>query len=212
MAQSEQPLYPKLSSIYNKIMQLAIAIALIIVLLNVLLFNHQQNSENIEQHFKRVGNEYSSQAATALTVLFAKNDKQGIQDYIDQLSSSDAINSVHFYDHSGQLIFHSQSAKSIRALFGIEARQMNNSGQFIPFVKEIRAQGVNVNELSEQALQGYLRLTIAKSYLVDNLNASNDKAGELFRIMLVLAGVVGFLLTRGLNRFSRQGFRLGDKS
>ena len=45
MTQTEQPLYPKLSSIYNKIMQLAIAIAFIIVLMNLWLYSQTMNKQ-----------------------------------------------------------------------------------------------------------------------------------------------------------------------
>ena len=206
MAKSEQPLYPKLSSIYNKIMQLAIAIALIIFLLNILLFNHQKNSSIIEQHFAELGDEYSAQAAMAVSVLFAKNDKQGLQAYIDEMSASQLIDALHFYDPTGQLLFHSKSAQSMRALYGIEQQKMNKSEQFIPFVTEVR------DGVSPGHVQGYLRLTLEKKHLVDQLQLSNDQSSEMYRLMLVLAGLVGFLLTRGLNRFSRQGYRVGKSN
>ena len=46
------------------------------------------------------------------------------------------------------------------------------------------------------------------SYLIDILAKTDDDQQALFRLMLLLAGLVGFLLTRGLNRFSRRGYRL----
>ncbi|WP_440875707.1 AhpA/YtjB family protein [Thalassotalea sp. PLHSN55] len=203
MTQSEQPLYPKLSSIYNKIMQLAIAIALIIVLLSILVFNQQSNSDNIEQHFNHVAHEYSGQAALAISALLVKKDNQALQDYIDELAlSSEVIHNVHIYGVSGQLLFSSDAAQSIRALYGIEQHKINNGELYIPFVEELRADN----------LQGYLRLTLVKEQLVTRLNHANNESSEMFRIMLALAGIVGFLLTRGLNRFSRQGYRLAKET
>ena len=58
MKQIEQPLYPKLSSIYNKIMQLAIAIVLIIVLLNLWLASSNQSKDSIEEHFYVLGEQH----------------------------------------------------------------------------------------------------------------------------------------------------------
>jgi membrane protein len=71
----------------------------------------------------------------------------------------------------------------------------------VPFVSEIR----------KERLIGYVRLTLDKNYLTTKLLKNNDQQFTLLRLMMIIAGVVGFLLTRGLNRFSRQGFRLVDK-
>jgi hypothetical protein len=35
---------------------------------------------------------------------------------------------------------------------------------------------------------------------------------ELMRLMTLIAVVIGFFLTRGFNRFSRQGFRMNKKT
>ena len=72
MTQPEQPLYPKLSSIYNKIMQLAIAIAFIVVLMNLWIYSQTKNKQSIEQHFFEVGQQYLHQATSGLSVLISK--------------------------------------------------------------------------------------------------------------------------------------------
>jgi membrane protein len=75
---------------------------------------------------------------------------------------------------------------------------LNKSETSVPFVGEIR----------KESLVGYVRLTLDKQYLTNKLLENNDQQFTLLRLMMIIAGVVGFLLTRGLNRFSRQGFRL----
>jgi len=72
-----------------------------------------------------------------------------------------------------------------------------------PFVEEIRH-----SDSGSHNPHGYLRFTIEQSYLTDILAKSDEEQQSLLRLMLLLAGVVGFLLTRGLNRFSRRGYRL----
>jgi membrane protein len=67
-----------------------------------------------------------------------------------------------------------------------------------------------VSEIRKDVLVGYVRLTLDKTYLTTKLLKNNDQQFTLLRLMMIIAGVVGFLLTRGLNRFSRQGFRLDD--
>ncbi len=203
MTQSELPLYPKLSSIYNKIMQLAIAIVLIIILMNILLFSQGQNQTNIEQHFRTIGEQYTQQSSNSLSLLLSNKKTKQTQQYIDQLVTLIDVKEAHVYDVSGQLLFHSTESNSINELYGISEFRVDNSALFIPFVSEVRT--------LDNQLQGYVRLTLLKSNITEPLLVMNDDNFELFRILLVLAGIIGFLLTRGLNRFSRQGYRLHQK-
>ena len=110
------------------------------------------------------------------------------------------------YDETGLLLLKStlggEASASIKSLYGIDEslQTLNKSAQYSPFVSEIRT----------DKLIGYLRLTIEKSYLTSTLAKNNNNTQTLYRFLLIIAGLVGFLLTRGLNRFSRQGFRMPD--
>jgi len=204
MTQTELPLYPKLSSIYNKIMQLAIAIAFIVVLMNLWLYSQTQDKQTIEQHFYDVGQQYLQQALVGLSVLTSevktKQSRKLLQSYIDELQEAKVIKEVHLYDPSGQLVLSSEHAKTINALYGLSDKKLNKSEFSVPFVGEIH----------NGQLLGYVRLTLDKKYLTANLLKNTDEQFTLLRLMMIIAGIVGFLLTRGLNRFSRQGFRLAD--
>jgi len=194
------PLYPKLSSIYNKIMQLAIAIAFIVLLMNLWLFNYNENKQTINDHFYYVGQQYLKQNTLALSVAITQDKKQ-LQKYVDNLSQVDWLKDMHIYDVSGQLIASSRSHHSIKDLYGISPHKIDKSVEYIPFISEIRT----------DELHGYARITIEKKYLTDTLLNSSNEQYSWLRLMLLIAGIVGFLLTRGLNRFSRQGFRLSQK-
>jgi len=194
------PLYPKLSSIYNKIMQLAIAIAFIVLLMNLWLFNYNENKQTINDHFYYVGQQYLKQNTLALSVAITQDKKQ-LQKYVDNLSQVDWLKDMHIYDVSGQLIASSRSHYSIKDLYGISPNKIDKSVEYIPFISEIRT----------DELHGYARITIEKKYLTDTLLNSSNEQYSWLRLMLLIAGIVGFLLTRGLNRFSRQGFRLSQK-
>jgi len=204
MTQTEKPLYPKLSSIYNKIMQLVIAIAFIIILMNLWIYSQTKNKQSIDQHFYDVGQQFLHQASAGLSVLTVevktKQSRQLLQNYVDELQQSNLIKEVHLYDVSGQLIISSEDAKSVKALFGLSDNKLNKSEFSVPFIGEIR----------KESLVGYVRLTLDKKQLTTKLLKNNDQQFTLLRLMMIIAGVVGFLLTRGLNRFSRQGFRLGN--
>jgi len=114
------------------------------------------------------------------------------------LSTMDFIQSVHLYDETGQIIVSSANESTINDLYGLSPEKPNLSTKFLPFVQEIRT----------DKLLGYLRITVQKSILNDPLYAVSNDRQKLFRFMFILAGCVGFFLTRGLNRFSRQGYRV----
>lgn len=211
MNELEQPLYPKLSSIYNKILQLVSAILLIVVLLAFLIVNTQQGEQVLEQHFEQVADKFLHQAVSGVSVFLnekssslSKKDRfNQLQSYLNNLASAEYIKQIHLYDETGLLLLKSEligeTTSSIKLLYGIDEslQTMDKSKQYIPFVKEIR----------NDSLNGYLRLTIEKSYLTSDLANKNSENQTLYRALLMVAGLVGFLLTRGLNRFSRQGYR-----
>jgi membrane protein len=208
MVQTELPLYPKISSIYNKIMQLAIAIVLIILVMNIWLASDTKTQKVINQQFVNIGqNNTENIAATIAILLTVKSDVQNntlLKQYIKSLTRSVFIDDVRFYDQSGQLLVASEHSITIRELYGIDDYKINRSDKLTAFVSEVRQQ-------KNHQLQGYIRVITKKSSVTQALVDDNKEKRQLKRLMLMMAGVIGFLLTRGLNRFSRQGFRLASQ-
>ncbi len=219
MKQAEQPLYPKLSSIYNKILQLASAILLIIVLMIILQSLAEKNNDKLTEHFNFIAKQQLQQAIAGTTVILEQNAKDKLmtkallQQFLDGLAKVDFVKQIHLYDDTGMLLVSSfsvdedtpPSVKTINDLYGISPNQQNLSDKLTPFVEEIRH-----SDMTDNSLHGYLRFTIESSYLTNILAKADEEQRSLQRLMLLLAGVVGFLLTRGLNRFSRRGYRLSS--
>jgi membrane protein len=192
MKQIEQPLYPKLSPIYNKILQLALAILLLVFLMD---FCDDQQLQ-IQAHANKMGKLYLAQAATS-TLPYLAQDPSQLQQYTDNLVQQPLVKSVHIYGITGQNIASSEQAESINDLFGLSLRKINQTNDVIPFVQELRT----------DKLHGYIRLSLYRSILADELINNSRDQYDIMRMLMMVAGVIGFLLTRGLNRFSRQGFR-----
>jgi len=226
MKQTEQSLYPKLSSIYNKILQLVSAILLIIVLMSVLQSTDSKNKDNLTEHFNFIAKQQLQQAIAGAAVLLEQKHKNKVeqkavlQHYLDGLSQVNFVKQADLYDATGMLLVSSVSveekpqgnefinpkAKSINDLYGISPHQRNLADTLTPFVEEVR-----YTDSSSYKLHGYMRFTIEQSYLTNILEKSDEEQQSLLRLMLLLAGLVGFLLTRGLNRFSRRGYRLTNR-
>lgn len=211
MNKLEQPLYPKLSSIYNKILQLVSAILLIVTLMVFLVANTNKSDQVLAQHFEQVADQFLQQTVSGISVLLVDNkpviskkvQKTQLQFYLNNIAGADFIKQVHLYDETGLLMLKSESegeaSASIKALYGIDEslKTLDKSKQYIPFIKEIR----------HEKLLGYLRITIEKSYITAELAKNSHESQTLYRLLLIVAGLIGFLLTRGFNRFSRQGYR-----
>lgn len=214
MKKPEQPLYPKLSSIYNKILQLLSAILLIVLLMTLWVSVTEKSNRTISLHFEQTAEKFLQQAIAGVSVIYVetksvkakKLQEAQLQSYLNKLGRADFIKQVHLYDETGLLLLKSnpdsESNTSIKSLYGIDEsiQTLDKSEIYSPFISEIRT----------DKLRGYLRLTIEKSYLTNSLAENSENSQTLYRFLLIIAGVVGFLLTRGLNRFSRQGFRIPD--
>ena len=120
-----------------------------------------------------------------------------LQQYTDSLVQQPLVKSVHIYDVTGQAIASSEQAESINDLFGISLNKINQTQAITPFVQELRS----------DKLHGYIRLSLHRSILADELSSNSRSQYDMMRLLMIVAGVIGFLLTRGLNRFSRQGYR-----
>ena len=209
MQQPELPLYPKLSSIYNKIMQLAIAIVIIVVLMEFWLYASRSMETTISQNFTQTSRDFVSQLNKGFSAVIVSNealaDKQlmnkHLQAFIDQSAQPEWIKDISYYGVTGQLLLSSTDQKPINALYGISVYQPDLSDKYSPFVEEVRTDNFH----------GYLRVTMERGYFTDRLSQANFEHYDFIRIMMILAGLVGFLLTRGLNRFSRQGYRLNKQ-
>lgn len=196
MNQLEQPLYPKLSPIYNKILQLAGAILLLVLLMNFWVDSRDEQQAQIQAHAQKIGQLYLAQAAvSAMPYLSAEQSK--LQYYADTLAKQPLVKSAHIYDITGQRIASSEQAESVNDLFGVSINKVNQSDELLPFVQELRGEQLN----------GYIRLSLYRAILADELAENSRSQYDTMRLLLIVAGVIGFLLTRGLNRFSRQGYR-----
>jgi membrane protein len=195
--------------------------------MNILQSTKVKNTNNLTKHFHYIAKQQLQQAIAGIEVILEQPHKNKIakekvlQHYLDGLAEVNFVKQAHLYDAKGLLIVSSVSvdknqknnalepvkAKSINDLYGVSPFQRDLTDRLTPFVEEIRYR----NSDSYQ-LHGYLRFTIEQSYLTDALAKANEEQQSLLRLMLLLAGVVGFLLTRGVNRFSRRGYRLNQNT
>lgn len=202
MTDPNEILYPQITPIYNKLLQIGVAIVLLLMILNLSIMGVDDSEEQLDQHFNQVAKQYLEQAVNTAKILIASNDKKQLQAFVNTLNATDFVQEARLYDLKGQVIAETDTSHSVNHLFGIERGSEDKSGTYVPFVEEIRG----------DKLQGYLRLNLLKADVVATLQTQINSQFELFRIMLIVAVGAGFLFTRGFTRFSRQSLRLAKPS
>lgn len=200
MKQTKLPFYLKRSSIFNKIIQLAIAIVTISVVMNLWVSNNNNINQSFEKHFQMIGENYLRQSEQVIQLLLKNNDKKIIQSYLQETTQTPWVKDIIWYDVTGQIILSSENSLNIKSLYGIEKFSVERQRTYIPFIKELRTED----------LEGYLRVTLDKKLLTTELTKEHYHRDMVLRAMIIMAGIVGFLLTRSFNRFSRQGFRIKE--
>ena len=91
MKQTQQPLYPKLSPIYNKILQLVGAILLIVALMSMWQSTRVKNTLNLAKHFDYIAKQQLHQGVVGAYLILKKKNKstshrnRDLQAYLDGL-------------------------------------------------------------------------------------------------------------------------------
>ncbi len=192
--------YPMITSPFIKLLQLGAGVLMMFLLLNQLFFNVSNNHQAIDKHFSQISNSYIQQSVDTAILLLANRDNQQLQGFVEAIAGSSLVKDAVLYDESGQIIAQSTDSQTIRQLYGLEQGSNNTAPSTLSVVEEIRT-----NELL-----GFIRLTMNEKDVNQELKASMNGQAENFRIIFVLAIIVGFLLTRGFERFTltKHGFRV----
>ena len=191
MPQSQPHFYPKTIYVYNKITYLAIALIGVIILIDSWLSTNAIDKNKIETHFSEISYQFVDQASNGIKMFLMNNERELLPKYIQSIAASSLVKSIHLYDQSGQLIVSAvttdnEAELSINDLYGISLERENISREYIPFVREIRTDD----------LQGYVRITVDKSYVSKGLLTTSNDRHRRFAMMIIIAFMVSFLLTK----------------
>ncbi|MDN3653852.1 AhpA/YtjB family protein [Thalassotalea ponticola] len=201
---SKQIIYPKVTPVYVKLLQIGVAVILFFMILNLSVMSVGDSDRALKQHFDTVAKQQLAQAINSSKVILDSDPGQ-LQSFVNALVQNDFIEQAIIYDKRGDIVASSASNadqhSTINELFGVTGNDSFKADSYVPFIDEIRT----------PELRGYLRLNIVKSTVVEGIQQQVSQQFELYRLMLLTALVTGFLLTRGLSRFSRHGIRLPQK-
>jgi membrane protein len=181
MSSSKLPLYPKISSVYNKIMQFAFAVVLT-----------QENQFNL---FAR---NYIAQTAVTVRTFFDGKKRNGLSAYVNSLTALPIVSEVVVYDSRGQTLAASQGSSTVKQHFALLPGYFNPQKAYVPFIAEVR----------DQELLGYIRINLDKEFLTGEIRASLERQFEIFKLLLVLAAMAGIFFMRSFNRLPTKDFKV----
>jgi len=195
MSQSPSLFFPKTIYVYNKITYLAIALIGIIILIDTWVSTNAIDKNKIESHFNEISYQFVQQASNGIKMFLVNSERRLLPKYINSIAESPLVKSIHLYDQSGQLIVSAVNEEnnaelSMNDLYGLSIGREDISYEYIPFVTEIRT----------DTLQGYLRITLARSYIKKGLVTTSNDRHKRIAMMIVMAFIIGFLLKKVFSR------------
>lgn len=202
------------TSIYRRLSLVGLSVALLIIVLKMWVesatVGEQTQLRNFSEHTRLM---LKQSAQVAQKQLKAKKLEQ-LQQMLDDLATDPYITQSRVYDKTGKLIAKSQNAVSAKEIY-LQQRTLADTlppydaGAEPPANLDIT---MYVSEMMDgDKLIGYLHVGyLQQQALTEPLSLYQTNMQRML-LMMLLSGVIGFMLTRGFARFSRNSYRIVDK-
>jgi len=190
--------YIKTSSINRKLAQIASAIVLLVITLNIWVTIKYEGESLLDENALVLADNILLQTSHSAGAYIANDDLLALEQLTDSALKSEYIHEMIIYDDRGVELSKSENAVSTRQRFLEEKNEELESQAPVPFVKEIRAEN---NELL-----GFVRITVLRAQLQKKGLGYIHTITKQSILLALLAGLIGYLLTVGLRPFSANSF------
>lgn len=182
--QAEQ-VSPSAYSIYKRLANLGLAIAALIIAVNIWFFSDGEDAEELQAQANQLGHSLIRQGAGLAALTFSPEQGSQItaQQLLDQLAEDPHVRSASLHDARGIEI--NQAGENINITRLVAERQNANS---LIYVREIIHQG---------QLQGYLKLLLDRERVLQYQAALTRHNNHQTQVLMLLALAIGVLITRG---------------
>ena len=185
---------PDSTSSTIKLLQLSIAIAGVWLLLQGWVWIQQQGKLLLQQQSTQLTQETLVTLSHTAAYLIENDQLDGLEQLTQHIAQSPYLHDVVVYDANGMRISWSQGSTPARLLYS-----PTHTEPLLPMVQPI---------MRDSQLLGYIKLSLRLDASLTPVVMSWQQLMQFLLLMLVVAGVVGYLLRRGFSRFSRQSLRL----
>lgn len=185
---------PDSTSSTIKLLQISIAIAGVWLLLQGWVWIQQQGKLLLQQQSTQLTRETLVTLSHTAAYLIENDQLDGLEQLTQHIAQSPYLHDVVVYDTNGMRISWSQGSAPARLLYSPA-----HTEPLLPMVQPI---------MQGSQLLGYMKLSLRLDASLTPVVMSWQQLMQLLLLMLVVAGVVGYLLRRGFSRLSRQSIRL----
>ncbi|NKF49724.1 hypothetical protein G3R49_03925 [Shewanella sp. WXL01] len=180
---------------FSRLLQVISAIALIFGLVNLWQTSLKNGQELIQSQTEIMARLLAKQVATgAAPAMYLQNDEQ-LQWLANSLTQDPKVVSIHIYSSQGLRLAFSQSLTYEEyAANSDEMKRLLQS--YPPLIENVIQNGNNL---------GYVEIRLNLKHFFEEIKVLHEKSMELQQMMLVVAGVIGLMLSRALS-FKRADF------
>ncbi|GGD67481.1 AhpA/YtjB family protein [Lacimicrobium alkaliphilum] len=182
--QAEQ-VSPSTYSIYKRLANLGLAVAALIIAVNIWFFSAGQDTEDLQAQVNQLGRSLTAQGAglAGLTMSSQQTDAVSGQQILIQLAQDPHVRAASIHDARGRELNQAGERIAVTKLF---ASQENADS--LVYVQEILHQG---------SLQGYIKLILDRSRVLEHQSGLTQYYAQQSQVLMLLAFAIGVLLTRG---------------
>lgn len=185
---------PDSTSSTIKLLQITVAVFGIWLLLHSWVLTQQQGRQLLQQQSSQLMRETLSTLSHTAAYLIENDQLDGLEQLTQHIAASPYLHDVVVYDANGVRISWTEGSAAARLLYG-----PSQTEQLQAMVQPIT---------KDQQLLGYIKLSLRLDASLTPIAQPWQQLMQQLLVMLVLAGVIGFLLRRGFSRFSRHSMRL----
>lgn len=185
---------PESTSSNIKLLQICLAVLGIWVLLHAWVVSEQQGRTLLQQQSQLLMRETLSALSHTAAYLIEQDQLGGLEQLTQHIAASPFLHDVVVYDANGVRMSWSESSAPARQLYHPD------------YDEPLQAMVQPINK--GQQLLGYIKISLRVDASITPLSQPWRQLMQRLLLMLIVAGIVGFLLRRGFSRFSRQSLRL----
>jgi membrane protein len=199
------------TSVYRRLSQVALSVVLLIVVLDMWISANSVGEKLQSDHTASLTRQLAQQSALVAMRFIKQKQADELTVMLNDLITDPFIQQSMVYDKTGKII--AQSADSVTAhqahidkiepfdaLTPVNA-PLPPSPQLKMYVTEI---------YDDDKLLGYLRIGYLQTKAIKEPLLFHNNIMRQILLMMLICGVIGFMLTRGFARFSRNSYRIVD--
>ena len=177
---------PSRYSIFKRIANLVLVIAMVIVSANLWLISTEQSSNWHSKQANQLGDSLSSLSAEVLVSSLLKNDSVMLRQQLNYIVSDQHVLSASLYDKKGQLLADNNTASSI-----VAAHRLNPDNPLV-FVQNI---------VYQEQIIGYLSVMLKEQEVMKYHSEYQKQLNQQVQVLMLLALGAGMLIARAFYKF-----------